>query len=62
LILQKDGGLAGTVLHFILRFFGFWRVFALQVVAIEAEARGEPLQNKSYQKAYGRFFGFCDLS
>src|ERR1700722_8516072 len=34
-------------------------MFELQAVAIEAEARVEPLQNKSYQKAYRRFFGFC---
>jgi hypothetical protein len=61
-ILQKNRGPTEIILHFFSRFFGFSRFFASQAIAFQRQAAVRPLQKKSYQKHYRRFFvpsGMC---
>jgi hypothetical protein len=55
-ILQKNGGIREIILHFFLRFSGFLGFFQLQALVFEPLAPIQPLQKKSYQKHYRRFF------
>jgi hypothetical protein len=43
-------------------FCGFSRISELQAVADQELTASQTLQKKSYQKAYGRFFGFRELA
>jgi hypothetical protein len=60
-LLQKNGGLAETILHFAVRFFGFLRFLSSQAIAFQQQAPIQTITKKSYLKTYRRFFGFCGL-
>ncbi len=55
-VLQKNGGPTEIILHFFSRFPGFLGCFPLQAIAIQPQAPLRPLQEKSCQKTYHRFF------
>jgi hypothetical protein len=60
--LQINVGTTKTISHFFSRFYGFPGFLPLQVVLYEQQAAIQPLQKKSCQKHYRRFFvcsGMC---
>jgi len=54
--LQKNGGPAEIILHFFLCFYGFLGFFLLQAIDFQPQPAIQPLQEKSCQKHYRRFF------
>jgi hypothetical protein len=57
-LLQKNRHPTETILHFFSRFFGFGGLLPSQPLAFQPNAPIPPLQKKSCQKHYCRFFAF----
>jgi hypothetical protein len=55
-VLQKNGGPTENILHFFSRFSDLLGFCPLQAIAFQQQAAIQPLQKKSYQKHYRRFF------
>jgi hypothetical protein len=61
-LLQKNRGPTEIILHFFLYFPCFLGFIPPQAIAFQPQAMIRPLQKKSYQKHYRRFFvrsGMC---